>query len=51
MTISDKIKEHEELIEGLRSNHYPLTEEIESKIDYHRMIITKLKSLKYEGTI
>ncbi len=45
MTISDKIKEHEELIEDLRSNHYPLTKEIESKIDTHRMIINELKSL------
>ncbi len=45
MTISDKIKEHEELIEDLRSNHYPLTDETENRIDNHRMIISELKSL------
>ena len=45
MKISYKIREHEDMIEGLRSNRYPLTKETEDRIDNHRMIINELKSL------
>jgi len=45
MTINDKIKEHEDMIEGLRSNCYPLAKETEDRTDNHRMIINELKSL------
>ena len=46
MSIKDRIKEHEEAIEGLRSNRYPLSMETENKINKHREIISELKHLR-----
>ncbi len=40
------IKEHEVMIEHLRSNRYPLGSRIEEKTDKHRELISELKRMR-----